>query len=149
MIPSFIKAQGNGSQAFLLPHAMTKQMVLARNVCPQSRVLVVTLFSFHLRDCLLLFFTLFTSLRACSAWFFSTFIVGRQLSASATRLLGGQGTEVRDTNQETRQLGHDGHMQLISSQFCGNVICHDVQIVSIGVTEQQPLSSRRGCFHPS
>ena len=40
-------------------------------------------------------------------------------------------------------------MQLISSQVSGNVICHDVQIVSIGVPERQSLSSRRGCFHPA
>ena len=98
MIQSFIQAQGDVSHAFLVPHAMTKQTVIARNVCPQSRARVVTLFSFHLRDCLMRFFTPFRSLRAFSAWFFSTFIVGRQLSASAVRLLGGQGTEVRDTN---------------------------------------------------
>ena len=48
------------------------------------------------------FFTPFRSLRAYSAWFFLTFLVGRQLSASAVRLLGGQGSEVRDTNQERR-----------------------------------------------
>ena len=40
-------------------------------------------------------------------------------------------------------------MRLISSQVSGNVICHDVQMVSIGVPEQQSLSSPRGCFHPA
>ena len=48
------------------------------------------------------FFTPFRSLRAYRPWFFLTFIVGRQLSASAVRLLGGQGMEVWDTNQERR-----------------------------------------------
>ena len=59
-------------------------------------------FVFHLRDRLMRFFTPFRSLRAYSAWFFLTFIVGRQLSVFAIRLLGGQGMEVWDTNQERR-----------------------------------------------
>ena len=40
-------------------------------------------------------------------------------------------------------------MQLISRQVCGNVMCRDVHIVSIGIPEQQSLSSRRGYFHPA
>ena len=60
------------------------------------------MFFLHLRDCLMRFFTPFSSLRASSAWFFSTFFGGRQLSASAAGLLEEQGSELRDTNQERR-----------------------------------------------
>ena len=40
-------------------------------------------------------------------------------------------------------------MRLIPSQACSNVICRDVQVVSIGVPERQSPTLRRGYFHPA
>ena len=98
---SFVETLRTVSQALLVPHAVKELTALARKVCPQSRARVVFVLSFHLRDCLMRFFTPFKSLRASSAWFFHIFF-GCQLLASAVRLLGGQGSEVQDTNHERR-----------------------------------------------